>query len=87
MYFNFSIVPNVCVVAFAGLECASLSAVAKPARLIKIDKKVRGIKRCTQNLPHHPAMANNLMCVPSMGILYRRYKSIPEGESPLQAIW
>ena len=27
------------------------------------------------------------MCVPGMGIWYRRYHIIPEGESPLQASW
>ena len=27
------------------------------------------------------------LCVPSMGIWYRRYQIIPEGESPLRASW
>jgi hypothetical protein len=27
------------------------------------------------------------MCVPSMGIWYRRYHNIPEGANPLQASW
>jgi hypothetical protein len=32
-----------------------------------------------------PQAGINILCVPSMGIWYRRYQIIPEGESPLCA--